>query len=755
MKFRSLAALLALSAALSACVSGSDSTTPNPGPTSGFQAQFNPDFGILPFPNDLYSGSNGKLNIPGDATLSANAPILALNHLDGFGTQSDISVYFTSSIDKSTISKSDVIVLKVTSDPTTKAVVPTGGATVLTQGTDYTAEVSPAIDVDGSVLTIKPLHPLAASTVDPTTHVPTFATYMVVITGGLKDINGLPASQSTTFSKVITADAPLLAGGKYVPTGDTIFDEAAQFTAPQLALISAGLKIPLKDVAITFSFSTEFLHIALGEIAATATATTQPSGVGIVDTGETVCQVLVAAKEIASTSDCATEDPGSTITEVYAGTVALPYYLTVPKKGSTAALTDSWHNANGTDIALSATDPTSFMPKATVAQNVIPILAVLPLAGGPCTMPGGGWPVVIFQHGITRNREDMLPAAAALSAGGAAGGVCTAVLAIDLPLHGVTDTSDPFYTAGHERTFDMDSTGAAGATGSNIASSGSFFINLSSTLTSRDNLREGAADLINLVATLPNLHPATLAPLTPAVYSLDNTKVFFVGHSLGGIVGTTFLGADTLGAALTASTPKVTAGVLAMPGGHLAELLRQSPSFEPAIDDGLAKQGVVKGTQAYYDFYSEAQAVVEDGDPANYATLATGGTIAGLPSTLGHPLHVIEVVGGHDSSSLSDQVVPNTATDVLLQQMGVTSTITASAGLAVGAPTLAQFTTGDHGSILDPSAPSNASATVQANYAAVTTEMQSEAASVVFDILASVPAVTVTDSSFLSATLKK
>ncbi|HEY1990961.1 MAG TPA: hypothetical protein VGH71_00765 [Gammaproteobacteria bacterium] len=105
MKFRGLSALLALSAALSACVSGTDSTPASPGPTSGFQAQFNPDFGVMPFPNDLYfNGSKtGQLNIPGDAKVAANGPLLELNHLDGYGTESDISVYFTSAIDKTSI----------------------------------------------------------------------------------------------------------------------------------------------------------------------------------------------------------------------------------------------------------------------------------------------------------------------------------------------------------------------------------------------------------------------------------------------------------------------------------------------------------------------------------------------------------------------------------------------------------------------------------------------------------------------------
>ena len=743
MKFRSLAALFAVSAALTACGPSTDNTT-SPSLTAGFQAKFEPASGVMPFPNDLYfNGSKtGQLNIPGDATVAQNGPLLEQNHLDGFGTQSDISVYFTSAIDKSTITASTVRIYQTTSDVSTKAVDTKATPTQLKMGTDFTAEVSPGSDSGGSILTIKPLHPLAASTINGTTPVP--ATYVVVVTNGLKDTSGDAATASPDYSKILAADLPVLSGGKMGTTGDATLDQVAEFTLPQLA-VAAAEKVDPTSIAITFSFSTEYLGIALAEVAANATATTQPAGVGTIDTGKNVCDVLFADGKVTGTTQpvCDGEVPGSFESEVYAGTVALPYYLTVPAKGSTAALTDSWHNSKGGDIALNATDSTSFVPVATVKQNVIPMIAILPNASSGCPMPPGGWPVTIFQHGITRNREDVLAIGSGLSVGGAPT-LCTAVLAIDLPLHGVTDTTDAFYTKGFERTFDMDATGHAGATGKNIGGSGTQFINLTSTITSRDNLREGAADLINLVATAGTLHPG-------GTNNLDGTKIFFVGHSLGGIVGTTFLGADTAGAELvalatsTTPAPKVTAGVLAMPGGHVAELLRTSPAFETSIDAGLAAQGIVKGTQEYYDFYSQAQTVVEDGDPANYATLAAAG----------HIIHMIEVVGGHDKSSPPDQVVPNSATDVLIDQMGITAPITASNALAVGAPTLSQFTSGDHGSILDPTAPTGASATVQGNYLAVTVEMQKETGSVVFDLLAGLPQVTVTDSTFLSPKLKQ
>ncbi|MGV2480389.1 UNVERIFIED_CONTAM: hypothetical protein IGO34_26690, partial [Salmonella enterica subsp. enterica serovar Weltevreden] len=103
--------------------------------------------------------------------------------------------------------------------------------------------------------------------------------------------------------------------------------------------------------------------------------------------------------------------------------------------------------------------------------------------------------VVIFQHGITGNRSQMLPLSPALTQAG------FAVIAIDLPLHGAAATGSeaalrvPGTT---ERTFDLDlvnnTTSAPGPDGS-IDGSGTHFINLASLATSRDNLRQGVSDL--------------------------------------------------------------------------------------------------------------------------------------------------------------------------------------------------------------------------------------------------------------------
>ncbi|TLZ22816.1 MAG: hypothetical protein E6K29_19005, partial [Gammaproteobacteria bacterium] len=144
------------------------------------------------------------------------------------------------------------------------------------------------------------------------------------------------------------------------------------------------------------------------------------------------------------------------------------YYLS-----AAAPLTASWQ-APAFPLDMTSTNVTRFnpLPAATVAHLMIPVLVTVPnansayaQAGGPIPPPGG-WPVLIFQHGVTRSREDMFGVADSFADAG------FVVAAIDLPLHGVTSTSDPLYASAAnplyaglglpanqmsvERTFDLD-----------------------------------------------------------------------------------------------------------------------------------------------------------------------------------------------------------------------------------------------------------------------------------------------------------
>ena len=689
---RALLIFSAMVVALTACVQGNNST--NAAASTAFQARYTPLSGIGPFPNDLYfnGSTTGTLNMPFASTSAAAAPanaaLASMNHLDGFGTQSVINAYFTASMDPATLNAGDVFVFKVTANPTNKAIDPTKGATPLVPGanctastTDYTVGVSPAVDSGGTVLNIMPCHPLAGG-----------STYLVVLTNGIKDTSGDAASASSDYALILAADLPVLSGGAMGTTGNAQLDQVALFTLPQLA-VAAGAGINPQSIVLTFSFSTEYVGATLSALAAGAQPTAQPQGIGIVFTGLTVAAALQASGQ--------TPPPVAALANLYAGDVALPYYSAVPTAANPSApLTGYWHTANGGDTTV-----LSPLPAATVAQNVIPILVTIPNANSNCIMPVSGWKTVIFQHGITQNRENVL------AIGGSFASQCIAVVAIDLPLHGITNTSDPLYQATHERTFNLPEIAPFFPTpSSTIAPSGSYFINLNSLLTSRDNLREAVADLINLTATLPAL-VAVNNPVTPTVINkFDGSQLYFVGHSLGGIVGTTFLGVDG---------KKIVAATLANPGGNITQLLLNSPSFAPQINAGLQAAGLTPGTQFYDDYFRSAQSVIEDGDPANYAAAATAND----------PIHMLEVVGGFDACSVPDTVVPNSATNLLARLMGLT-TISSLGPHPVGtnAGVLVQFTSGDHGSLLSPAPPANC-AQDAAVFGAVTQEMQSEAVS--------------------------
>jgi pimeloyl-ACP methyl ester carboxylesterase len=313
-------------------------------------------------------------------------------------------------------------------------------------------------------------------------------------------------------------------------------------------------------------------------------------------------------------------------------------------------------------------------------------------------MPANGWPVVIFQHGITQNRTNLLAISEAFAGAG------YAAVAIDLPLHGITDTSNPLYMETNdsihlsERTFNLDlmnnTTSDQGPDGKPDPS-GSFYINLQSLLTSRDNVRQTTSDLIALKNSLANVVIVDVNG-TPTGDKFDTSRVAFVGHSLGTIAPFGFFAHEAL--------ESIT---LAMPGGGIAQLLNNSATFGPIIAAGLAQHGVMKGTSDYDAFMLATQTVIDDADPINYA-LQVGAT---------QKIFAIEVVGGN--GNLPDQVIPNNVptaplagTDPLVAYLQAT-TLKGNNGDLVTPNKTARYNVGTHGSILDPSSSYDATVSMQ------------------------------------------
>jgi len=688
-------------------------------------ASFSPADSVIPFPNNLlFTGTtDGTLNIPiADVNDPTAGPTLALNSLDGFSTIAPISTSFAAAIDPATVAGNvrlfKVVVDDFNADPNLVSASDTPTFAVaapiaeLTFGVDFVATVS-----NDTSLVILPLKPLD-----------TASGYMVVITNGLKDTSGnaFKADASYAFAKqtkslvVQTGPNPTDLSsrlGALSVEQATALEPLRQLTNAAEAVAvaaSANGASPLasNNIILSWSFTTQSAGTALKIEQAELAAAPAPALGSFTALNNTVKGALVAQGVPISNVD------------IYMGTIDVPYYLSDANPLTGAAeniLKTSWKGADGK--LLSLLNGKNAVPVKTLS---IPLLVSIPQGSAPA----GGWPVTIFQHGITRDRTDMMALADTLAGAG------RAVVAIDMPLHGVTDTSSPFYQAGKELTFDLDlvtqdATDAitAAVPDSVIDTSGRHFINLASLTTSRDNIRQAVIDLMVLKNAIASIDVDNNTVPTP---DLNANKISFIGHSLGGIVGTVFLALDK----------DVKESVLAMPGGGIAKLLENSISFGPEIVAGLnATAGLTQGSAEFEQFMLAAQSVLGTVDPLNHAKAAADN----------HNILLFEVVGSN--SSLPDQVIPNSAataplagTDPLIRTLGLTQIDTTStAGTRTG-DVVIKFSAGHHGSILTPL---DASGSVDASGLSGRTvvEMQTNAATYIATGGTAVP----TDTAVVSA----
>lgn len=336
--------------------------------------------------------------------------------------------------------------------------------------------------------------------------------------------------------------------------------------------------------------------------------------------------------------------PHNAITAVYVGSIPVPSYISDPLNGP----------FQGTPA-----NPTQ------LGTINIPFIAYR----GASTAAG----TMIYGHGITRSMLD----STAIANGACANGL--GVIAINFVLHG---------NATFDQTFGLTTRVLPGQP------SGTGFINLSNPRMSRDNIRQTTSDLMNLQRMIELGNTNFVG--NGAEFSTANQV--YVGQSLGGIIGTVF----------TAVEPDVRLGVLNVPGGRLAKLLLDSPTFGPVITAGLQAAGVTPGTYRFEQVVWILQTVVDDADAFNYGAHVLAGTLKGNVAT---NVLVQEMLG--------DLVVPNTATDDLARSIAGTGAafrlvlrtnaaenqntagLTTVAGPTTGAG-LFQYIGGQHGFLLDP-----------------------------------------------------
>jgi hypothetical protein len=631
--------------------------------------------GSVPLPNNLLLSGTTDLTLNPPVANPANFgdPLVAVSALDGWSTVAPGNFQFnTAPAANSVVAGSSVRVFEVTLNQPGGVV--TSVVRELSANTEFVVAPQPS-DTTGRTIAIVPTSPLKQLT-----------SYLVVVTDGVRDARGNDATPDQTYF-LTTRSSPLCVNGAstdaLIPTANACALEPLRvLTNSQLAAATAR-GIARGDVVASWVFTTQSITPVLQAVRSRV----QPGANILARTGLTTAIVGTAP-----------------VAEIYIGTLTLPYYLQTPTAANpTGPLNGFWRAAPGAYVppfnALglnpTSTNITFANPFPVETTKVtVPVLATVPNLQSGRMKPASGWPVVIYNHGITRNRTDALAVAATLAAQG------FVVVAIDQPLHGVNAQSPfyiestPFAPVAQERTFDVDyannTTGASGPDGV-IDASGSYTINLTSLLTSRDNLRQAIADLFVLTATIPRMDLDN-----DGAPDLDGSKIYFVGQSLGSIVGIPFIALE----------PNVNVALTSVPGGGIARLLEASPTFGPRIRAGLqAAAGLVPNTPDYDRFFGAAQQVIDPADPINYGFASAQNAIL---------LH--EVIG--------DQVVPNSVagaplsgTEPLIRVLGLPA-LTASVQEPNGVRRAARFIVGDHGSLLSPAAS-----------AAATNEMQRQMAS--------------------------
>jgi len=234
-----------------------------------------------------------------------------------------------------------------------------------------------------------------------------------------------------------------------------------------------------------------------------------------------------------------------------------------------------------------------------VVQEVAEARFALSVPSGP--MPDSGWPVLLYGHGtggsyiafIYKQVHERL---------GAAG---VAVLCTDEPLHGPRGPEP-------------------GIPPSSITFT---FFNFLNPTAGINNIRQSVADKMALVKLARQFDvPASASPTGERI-RLDASRLAYMGHSLGGVTGGVFMGAE----------PEVGAAVLSGAGGGLSLLFLDLPDeLDPFMKVALRAIGFARGEilDDFHPITTLMQTFSEPGDPISYGHYYSENPPAGMPKNI-------------------------------------------------------------------------------------------------------------------------
>ena len=744
---------VAVAMALAACGGGSDSVEDqSQGSTAlGTYPKFNPVTSDLPLNTDLIFADAATSDGTANVGVPENPIEAAVNALDGFSTTAYFDIGFAGgSIDPATLcvpggceGLPNVFLVPLDTSGGDGDALNPANITGVDQAAFATTAISASVvSLNGgtdNVLRITPLQPLLSK-----------SKYLVFVTNSVLDTNGDPIKASTAYN-LLGENEPAVTDSLEAVRGAIQGWET--IAGGLLNALSGGL-IPVdvaKDsVAISYTFTTTDPLTPLAAMAAPRAAVYQTQVNAGVDAGTAAdnasglemagllstpkarsvdVNALTGVDFGALTQGALAADVG----KLYTGAIDLPYYLSAPANASDFSyLQKSWNADQVLGSQLGAGVPpmdvdgsynvTYRYPfAAQTGIETVPLQVTLPdpaltpaELGGATTCAqvrdNGGYPTVIYVHGITSDRTSVVALAHTLASR------CVATVAIDLPVHGVPANSAfagalnvensaliPFSAlySGldlHERHFNVAQDASGNPAPMNFASptaldgSGSWFINLADLKNTRDNLRQGVMDLLNLNASISAISALNID--SNGTLNADNVSV--VGVSLGSIVGSVFATVNQIAlsndASFGSNLNSIQGFVGSVGGTQLAHLLNNSDTFAPRIQAGLAANGVNVGTSDYESFLYVAQSTVGSGDPVNFAQTL---------STVGVPVLLQQVNG--------DAVVPNGNASLPMMGTEGMSSLLGAVQLNPGAadvtttPGIVKMTAGGHASLLTPS----------------------------------------------------
>ncbi len=660
--------------AATGCPDVSKDTNETPGPS----VEFDPANSIVPFPNNIVlDPTTGKVKLAMSACESPTATAIrtgVLNTLDGFGTyEVALQVTLTEAADPATVA-GNVVLFKVASgmtpvDPTSAQPVPVFTTVNTTLRFDPANCAAPAMV---AAIDIVPLVPLDEK-----------STYVYAILDGLKTANGTPFLPSPTWALVrqpadpVTLDdmgnvvsdrTPLVPGQDANGNGidDTVelqgLDGLWKLHAPLLMFLAATNHMP-GNILVAAGFNTQTTTDPLDPAVASSPASTTPTTpLGLMisvptQDGVTAEQFLTAALPPGTCNAI----PCNAVGDIFGGHLTSPSYQVLgpnPLAGG-AMVPGPW------------SDPVH--PMVVSPTQSLEFIAAIPKSAPPA----GGYPLVVFGHGLGSAKETLAVFAPQLAAAGFAS------IAIDFQAHGsraVRESIDPAIgCAGHcavATTMACDGfmancpandtclNGAGQAIAPTVTQQ-CYAPFLSTDLaTTRDNIRQTVLDLQRLIQAAKACGTAGCAAANApsSVLAVDGAHIVYAGISLGGIIGST-----------NASVAKdLQAAVLNVPGVGLVDILENTASlaircplvntliqagilmgqlWDPAMPTvGLCTTDAWKMQPGYQQFASTARWVLDPADGANFT-----------PKLAPKRFLIQEVVMGDGGPA--DQVVPNIATN--------------------------------------------------------------------------------------------